>query len=289
MKWLAALLLLCACDKSTPLNHFSGQAFNIPYHIQIGHKLLDSDKEQICQIIQNVFTQIDTRFNHWNLTSEISKFNQCQANTPFKASSELLLLLDLSKTVSTLTQNRFDPTLGTLTTALKTENPLTGPAGIQHLHIEGNLLTKTADIKLDLDGISKGYAIDLLIEKISALKHKNIYVEWGGEIRATGLHPTKRPWRALLCGQEKVQIELDACAIATSGDGVQHFGTYTHIIDAKTQKPLPILNRSITVKAKTASLADALATALMQCTNEEIKELKKSLPCIEVWNEDGIL
>ena len=289
MKYILGLLLLCACQKSASLNHFSGQAFNIPYHIQIGHKLSDKEKQSVCAVIQEVFTHIDGCFNHWNPNSEVSQFNQISQNTPFSASPHLIALLLQSKTISELTQNRFDPTLGALTSALKHGKILQGAAGSQHLVIDGQNISKTAEIKIDLDGISKGHAIDLLIDKISDLAYLNIYVEWGGEIKAIGQHPTKRPWRVLIKGKEDISVDLNGEAIATSGDENQRFGEHTHIIDPKTQKPLPILNRSLTVKAKTASLADALATALMQYSNEEIKELKKLLPCIEVWNEDGIL
>ncbi|MCB1108599.1 MAG: FAD:protein FMN transferase [Chlamydiia bacterium] len=289
MRYLLCLLLLCACQKSVPLSHFAGTAFKIPYHIQIGHQLSDEEKEIACHAIEEVFTLIDTTFNHWNPHSEISRFNDCSENTPFTSSLYLTHLLKLSQTISDITQNRFDPTIGVLTHALKTDQQIDGPCGINHLKIEDTHLIKTTPLRIDLDGISKGHAIDLLIQKLASLKHKNIYVEWGGEMRAIGGHPSGRPWRVLIRGAEETQIDLTDCAVATSGDQLQQYGDFTHIIDPQTKKALPTRGHSITVKAPSAALADGLATALMLYTADEIKELKHNLPNIEVWNENGIL
>lgn len=284
MKWLIPLLFLCACQKSTPLNHFSGAAFNIGYHIQIGHPLTDSEKRTICTKIQDVFTHIDQTYNHWNPNSEVSRFNASKQT--YTVSAELLHLLTMAQTVNIITEGRFDPTLGTLTYAVKHKQSLDGKAGIAHLQIDGHEIKKTAPIRLDLDGISKGHAIDLLALELSQLKYENIYVEWGGEIRTLGKHPTGRPWRVLL---NDSPIDLCDASLATSGDSNQQFDGVTHIIDPKNRTPLPVAGHTITVKASTASLADSLATAFMLCSDEEINGIKKSLPDIEVWNENGIL
>ena len=284
------LFFLAACAQKPNLSHFAGTAFDIGYHIQIGHKLDEAQEKAVLSAIKDTFTLIDRRFNHWNPDSEIAKFNAIDINTPFAISDDLKSLLTLSIQLSHITQGLFDPTLGTLTAKLKEKKDIEPEAGQNYLKLENQQLLKEKPILVDLDGISKGYAIDLLVQKLANLGYENVYVEWGGEIRALGRHPANRPWRVLVQGGDDISIELCDEAVATSGDQLQRFDGVTHIIDPHTKQPLPIKNHFITVKAPSCALADSLATALMLCTSDEqIKAIINPIPNVKVWNENGLL
>ena len=125
----------------------------------------------------------------------------------------------------------------------------------------------------------------------------DFYIEWGGEIRTSGHHPKKRPWRIGLEGGET--IEMEEGALATSGDRWQkeHFQGkyYTHIIDPKHLKPLECqkdVPRSVTILAPTCFEADIIATtALLFQSKEEaivwLETIKKEwIPSLNYWFSD---
>ncbi len=291
MRWLWALILLAGCQKapSVPLSHFSGTAFEIGYHIQVGGELAEAQEEQIAALIQDVFTDIHLTFNHWNPNSELSKLNAHPMLDPFKPSKELLELIQFSSTLNIITQGRFDPAMGHVIEALK-ENAPTGDYGWHQLHTVDDGLIKGSNIHLDFDGVVKGYAIDKIIMELAKLNLTSVYVEWGGEIRALGEHPAGRPWRVLIKGSDELAINLTDGAIATSGTYEQRYGDKTHIIDPRSGTALNVDHpiTSVTVQAPSCALADALATALMVFDNPEdakafAEKIKQSLPEIHIW------
>lgn len=125
---------------------------------------------------------------------------------------------------------------------------------------------------LDFGGIAKGYAVDLLVEKLRAAGYQNFYVEWGGEIRTSGQHPSGRPWKVGIQGLSA--IDLSNAAIATSGSYIQNWtvgsSSYTHIIDPNRKEPLQNSTiTSVSVIASSCREADAIATALMLFPSKE--------------------
>ncbi|MFZ0566176.1 MAG: FAD:protein FMN transferase, partial [Chlamydiales bacterium] len=138
-----------------------------------------------------------------------------------------------------------------------------------HVHLKGNLFIKDHDLtELDVGGIAKGYAVDLLVERLEEAGFQSIYVEWGGEIRTKGFHPSGREWRVSLMGLDT--LDLSNKSIAASGSCFQKWSvdntSYTHIIDPQTKQPIKVTEYSITrvhVISQTCLQADALATALM--------------------------
>lgn len=263
----------------------------IPYRITVGESLSAKQKKEIDDIVSKVFEKTHCIFNNWNPHSEISKLNQAKVGEKIILSEELKELLMLAQKVYTLSQGRFDPTVGKLSHAWKTGNLSAAnyPIGMDKLKIVENTIWKEEEIDLDLGGIAKGHTVDLLVEALTKAGYNSLYVEWGGEIRTYGLHPEGRKWTIGIKGVGAV--ELDTSAIATSGNYEQMWmienECYTHIIDPKTKKPLKVTSESIasaTVVASSCALADAIATALMLFeTPEEAVAWAGTLPDVKVW------
>ncbi len=292
MRWFFCILFcLCACQKAprAPLAHFSGSAFDIGYHIQLGAKLSEEEESDVASAIQSIFTQVHEIFNHWNPDSEVTSLNAHPQMSPFKPSDQLMQLIKFSSTLNVITQGHFDPATGRLIEALKEETE-GGDYGWDQLNIVDKELIKASNIHLDFDGVIKGHAVDLLVTKLASMGYENIYVEWGGEIRTIGQHPAKRPWRVLVRGSKDLKIELTEGALATSGTYEQRYDDKTHIIDPRSGLALNAMHpiTSVTVKAPSCALADALATALMVFDTPQqatlfAEKLKTSLPEITVW------
>jgi FAD:protein FMN transferase len=261
---------------------------NIAYCVQIGDPLMKKEITHIEAIIRSTFSTIHHTYDNWNPDSEISQLNRLPAFQKTPLSPELAsFLVDVGRLVA-LTEGRFDPTVEPLQQLWKRclkegclplqqdLAELTEAVGWDKVHVEEALFWKEHSLTaLDFSGIAKGYAVDLLIERLQAAGYTSLYVEWGGEIRTTGLHPEGRPWRIGIKGLSL--IDLTDAAIATSGSYAQQWTigsiNYTHIIDPCTQHPLqtPPLS-SASVIAPTCTEADALATALMLFPSKEEAE-----------------
>lgn len=286
------LCIGCQTDPSSSTTEFSGNAMTIDYKILIGSSLNESQKKHIDQIIHSIFIEVNDIYNRWNPESELSHFNLAPANQKIPLSPKLAKLLTLTNEMVLLTQSRFDPTVEPLYQFWKAKlekgemptqaeiDALSPAIGWNNIHFEKGYLWKDHDqTRLDLGGIAKGYCVDLLVEKLNANNFLNVFVEWGGEIRASGNHPSKRPWRIFISRLGDTDpahaidtVNLNNQAIATSGDYLQKWTvastkqTFYHIINPKTLRPLESTAKSIasaSVLAPTCAFADGLATAAM--------------------------
>lgn len=284
-------VLLISCSPSTSTTHFKGCSMTMNYHVVIGQKLSKEKQKQISLAIDKIFNQTDRIYNNWNPSSEISQINQTSKTLPISISKQLKDLLVRCDECYQITEHRFDPTIGSIFNTWKKaliknyipKEPANEAVGWQNIILhELSLQKKYSKCQFDLCGISKGYTIDLISEKLSSLGFENFFVEWGGEIFAMGLHPEKRKWRVLinnLSESANSSVLLKDNAIATSGSSMLYSWeadgkSYFHIFDPKSKKPLETAHIStVTVIADKCYLADAVATAAMTFT--DLDELRK--------------
>jgi thiamine biosynthesis lipoprotein len=293
------------------------------YKILVGHPLTRAETAEVEQLIQETFQEIHTTCNKWNPYSELSQLNQLKEQDPRPLSPLLYRLLRATDQVVRLSGGRFDPTIEPLQQLWKRyleqgKKPaqreiarVAAAIGWQKIHFEGGVFFKEhADTALDLGGIAKGLCIDLLCERLHALGHTRLYVEWGGEIRTLGQHPDNRPWKIYVTklGDDDPAhalkiYELEEGSIATSGDYLQQWLlqtkegeynktlSYFHIFDPVTLQPLQSTRSSIasaTVVADSCTFADGLATAAMLFPSlEEAKEwaqkMKEQFPFLDFY------
>lgn len=153
----------------------------------------------------------------------------------------------------------------------------------------GALRVLKKDVRLDLGGIAKGYAID---EGIRILKEFGIcaaLIDAGGDIRVTAAPPDAEGWTIggvsfSTEGKAAYHLTLVDAAIATSGDMFQHFEIdavrYSHIIDPRNGEPLT-RRSTVSILAPDATTADALASGISVLGPEQGVALAESLPGIE--------
>ncbi|MEM1283192.1 MAG: FAD:protein FMN transferase [Chlamydiota bacterium] len=291
------LLIGCSPNESEvhrPLQ-LSGNAMTMSYRILIGDKINNHDIEIIQGIISSTFDEVNSIYNIWNPESELTRLNESPGDAWIPLSPELEELLAITDGLVSMTHGYFDPTITSAyrlwveKLKLKTRpndeeiKQLQGVVGWDKVKIkDGQFWKSHQDVKIDLGGIAKGYCVDLLTERLIKRGFKNCYVEWGGEIRASGKHPEQRPWTVFISNLADTDpnhalavVSLKEEALATSGDYLQQWTleesdgscfTYTHVIDPKSLTPIKVTQYNIcstTVKAKTCTEADALATAAM--------------------------
>jgi Membrane-associated lipoprotein involved in thiamine biosynthesis len=292
-------LIVFGCGSSTKASdqapfELKGVAMTIPYRILVGEPLSVADQQQISLQLDGLFLLINDHFNKWNPDSEISQLNRAVANEPVELSKPLFTLLEQTDRLVHFTEGRFDPAVETLNALWRDRvdrgelpdseqlKSLSLAAHWKQLQLVNQSLIKNfSATQIDLGGIAKGYMIDLFAERLNSLGISNFLIEWGGELRASGVHPEGRAWQVGITNPETPQnelkvIELTNQSIATSGSYYQTWmlddQRVTHIWDPSVGLPLSVDALpfvSVTVLAPTCTEADAIATALMLFKNEK--------------------
>ena len=247
----------------------------------------DRTRTELQAAIDDELAQLIALFSHWEPTSELSRWNAAPAG--FWAVSEpFWALLNAAMDLADDTDGAVDPTLGALVdlwgfgppgprVSLPTEDEIAAGLSVSgwqglRLNRDARAVQQVGGMKLDLSGIAKGYAVDRVSERLTALGATSHMVEIGGELRGAGVKPDGRPWWAELQASPgapgpRTLAALFDIAVATSGDWVRTFSvsgqSYGHTLDGRTGRPLTHGLASVSVFAETAMRADALATALM--------------------------
>lgn len=287
----------------------------IPYHIAFEEK----DESTIIEahnLIQKIFAEVDQTYNIWNPASEISRFNDWKEEAPFQCSAQLWSFLqDLGQFVE-ISDYLFDPTIEPLQSVWRTalENGtcpskeevgslLTCVGWNKIVFLEGTRILKThPGIRIDVGGVAKGHAVDLLTENLMRLEFTSLYVEWGGEVRVQGNHPSKRPWKIGIESPYEnsplPEIELTSGAVATRGDYMQYWEHPSqnvrlfHIMNPSSGCFLqsgPSSIASATVSHPSCRVADALATILLLKEHKEQalqlfeEKISKKYPEAKCW------
>ena len=226
--------------------------------------------------IETVVRRTDKLMSPFQKDSEIAEFNfanNINASSNITISKKTASVLRMALDIAGASDGAFDPTSAPMGRRFgfgSTYISATRPAGhYRDISLNGNQLRASRPgLSLDLCAIAKGHALD---EMKRALDGMDFLLELGGEIAASGHHPSGRPWRMgiELPGTKKLlrAIEWDGRALATSGNGAEgyDFGgrLYGHVVDPRTAKPANDKVVQVSVLAPTGQLADGLATAAL--------------------------
>ena len=270
----------------TPILHISGIQMGMVYHISVVTPSPEENRSKILEIVQNVFAEVDTLYNNWNPNSEISRLNQWPAHLPFPLSQKLHAFLQKIDPLVRWSEGLFDPTIGPLkafwiealqrgTLPVEEEIEAMRPyIGWEKLLFQGKTVTKQdSRTQLDLGGVAKGFCVDLCTDVLLSSGFRDILVEWGGEIRGSGQHPSGRAWRVCIVpppnfleAKNLLEVEIIDTALATSGNYLQKWKAegkwFTHILHPKTLQAVEITDQSIsssTLQAPDCLTADALS------------------------------
>jgi thiamine biosynthesis lipoprotein len=267
----AVLLPRLALGAALETKALGGPAFGTYWRSVVPY---GTDMRSVRYAVEEVIARVDRAMSPFRADSEISFFNRKDSTDWFEASPAFCDVARHGLQVAALTDGAFEPTIGPLVHRFGF-GPIMGITG-RHTDIEagtGELRKAKAGLTLDLCGIAKGYALDAIVAGLEGAGLSNFFFELGGEVAASGLHPSGRVWQAgierPLPGPETIEriVSLQGMALATSGtlaNGMEIGGhEFGHIIDARTARPADNAIASVSVLAPTAMRADALATALL--------------------------
>jgi thiamine biosynthesis lipoprotein len=255
--------------------------------------------------------RIDSLMSYHREDSELNKINREAYGQPVEVSEATFRVLQEALRFSELSSGAFDITVGPLVDLWRAAGDANTPpsdaavadarqkVGHEKLILDKNKRTvrfAVGGMKLDLGGIAKGYAIDKSIEAIKRHGALGGMVDIGGDIRCFGRPPRGQThWFIGLqdprdgsddlgATQPLLVLKLSAAAVTTSGD-YRRFTTVagqkqSHIINVQTARGADTL-ASVTIIAKDATSADALATAVSVLGRRKGLDLIERLPGIE--------
>jgi thiamine biosynthesis lipoprotein len=262
--------------------------------------------------IKNELDAFERRFSRFKIDSELSRLNAA-AGSEFLASAEMIDLLKAARELYRETDGIFEPLiLPQLLRAGYTKSfdihLEAWPPSKSFDHLEARPPSKSfadvvinetynsvwlpAGVQIDLGGIGKGYAADLVCAYLTD-DQKNFWISLGGDIRFCG-DLNGSPWQVGVqdpFNHEKdlfdVVISGEFCAVATSGTTKRRFAhadgreSSHHIIDPRTGHSAASGIVATTVVADTAARADVLAKSALILGAQAGVELINKLPHAE--------
>ena len=248
------------------------------------------DGQSIQPDIDSLLSELDHSLSTYRQDSLISRINRNDPDA--QTDRHLRAVLEIAKRVHRDTRGAFDPTIAPLVLASGF-----GPDPVSHIDVDpqaiedamelvgldkitiadGRITKPHHGVRLDLNGIGQGYAVDLISSHLQDRDITNFMVELGGEVLARGVNAEGGEWRIGIDrpsegntfpgAQLEAVIRLRDRGLATSGN-YRNFHEidgrkFTHVIDPRTGAATTSPLLSVTVTAPNATLADAYATACM--------------------------
>jgi thiamine biosynthesis lipoprotein len=239
----------------------------------------------------------------WIDDSDISRFNRAAPDSQHVLSAEFATVLRCALDVAAKSGGAYDPTIGALVDLWgfgprgRRESVPAGDeivvamsrGGWQRLPFDPvtGRAGQPGGLQIDLSSIAKGYAVDRVAERLSALGIADHLVEIGGELRGHGTKPGGAPWWVALeqpqaapgksangaASLPETIVALHGLSVATSGDSQRRFEiggeVFSHTLDPRSGNPVSARLASVTVLHPCCMLADVWATALTVLGSDE--------------------
>lgn len=264
----------------------SGQAFGTAWQVKAA--LGAHEAGEVQARIEACLSEIDLQMSPYRPQSDLCRFNGAGPWQHVTLPPMLLDVVAKAIEVAQLTDGAFDPCLleavevwgfgsrvvDTGLPAVAVRDGLKARASDwRDLVVQDGGLIHPQGLRLDLNAIAKGYAVDCVMDVLQdEFDVVSALVEIGGELKGIGARPDGQPWWVeieRIPGETTGRSLIALCdhAVAVSGDWRRYFvhddKTYAHTIDPVTGCPLDNRMAGAVVMDKDCWRADALATALM--------------------------
>lgn len=265
--------------------------------------------ENARDIIDESFQRIRDIENKMSVNIEESYIYQINKNagiSPVAVDEETFLVIEKAIEYAELSDGRFDPSIGpliklwgfgTADASVPDNNELnTALNKVDYRLIELNENEKTVFLQeegmsLDLGGIAKGYAADVVKDIVNQHGVQSAYIDIGGNIFVIGNKVDNTPWNIGIQdprrnrGNVMASIKFSDKTIVTSGNYERYFiedgRSYHHILDTETGYPADSGIISSSIISDNSMRADALSTIVFMLEPEESMELIESIEGVE--------
>lgn len=217
------------------------------------------------------FAAIELVQNWFSFHQKDSLLNQLNRNAGkwLAVPAQFYYLCRLAHTLTLASQRRFDCSIGAIVVRegalpAPTKQSVQGQAATgSFLQFGRNKLRLIQPVWLVMDGIAKGFAVDLAIQALKSNGVQHGWVNAGGDMRAFGAaRPTVQIRHR---GQLVGHIQLYQAALATSA--VEHLPSYPALLLTGGK---PLSQGCFSVVANSAWRADALTKVAAACSPQQI-------------------
>lgn len=242
--------------------------------------------EQTAAAAFNELDRLERDLSRYIENSEISRINHLPANQPLRIGHDAFECLRLSIQIGVATQGAFDITIGSLRDCwLPSSRTGAAPSpedlnlarqrtGLHLLELDaGNhtVQVRTKHVQIDLGGIGKGYAVDRMAALLGEWGIETALIHGGySSVLALKAPRKTQGWPISLSytdGPGRTVTRFDLQNRAVSGSGLKKG---RHVIDPRTGNPVRG-RRAAWCWGRSAAVTDALATAFMVMTPDEVR------------------
>jgi thiamine biosynthesis lipoprotein len=277
-------------DNTSPvipgMKRFSHEAMATTYEVIIVHN--DATySQQAATAAFNEVDRLEAELSRFIENSDIARINNLPANKPLRLGLDAFDCLQISSRLYTETNRAFDVTIGPLLSCWRNDDgtartPLQEELELARQHTGMHLLQlneeehtielMTGDVQIDLGGIGKGYAVDKIAELLREWSIEIALISGGySSVLALDTPADTKGWPLSLSNPANRKQILSRPFLqnrALSGSGIRKG---LHIIDPRTMQPVSD-NHAAWSSAPDAATADALSTAFMIMTTDEIEQ-----------------
>ena len=249
--------------------------------VEIGAPNLEENFESACPSAFEIILKVQQLLSFHDPESQLSKLNQ-SVQKEMILDPIAVVALRLGRYMTGVTGGLFDFTLGD---EMVRQNYLPnhgGPrvleiAGPQDLRIRGRKVFLQRPLRITLDGIAKGYAVDLAVKQLKASGLKQGYVNAGGDLRVFGRWPFPLHRRNSL-NQLEFLGEFRNTAVATSAvsDDKNDDKRFAGKIIARTELYNSPRVGVFSVQSSSAWLSDALTKVVSIASSDQAKKIVES-------------
>jgi thiamine biosynthesis lipoprotein len=266
------------------VRRFSHEAMATVFEVYSVH----ADERYAAQAAQAAFDLVDRlerELSRFLPNSDITRVNHLAAGESTRVSASTLECLVIARHVFDLTGGAFDISIGT---------------GLPSLQLDADSFQVRASrdgVQVDLGGIGKGYAVDRMAELLEEWGLGSTLVH-GGFSSVLALEPPagREGWPLTLSdpgAPSRVLARLSARQMALGASGLRKGA---HIVDPRTGEPargrlaawVAVPRPDVAAadegpRVAAAAVTDALTTAFMLLSTEEITALCERSPGVEAW------
>lgn len=246
-----------------------------------------ASRQTLQRMIPLTLDRVIAQMSPWDSESDTSRFSRLPLNEWQTLPPELDRVMNSAIRIARESDGAYDPTMGALIdlwgfgpSGQRQTLPSVNDIAIHHracgwrqLERDAYRMRRHNTGLIDLCGIAKGFAVDMVAETLREHGVHHALVEIGGEVRGHGVKPDNSPWWVEIdrTGNAEIKaasmlVALHDLAIATSGSergfvsGARH---YSHTLDPRTGWPITNGMITATVLHRSCMEADAYATVLM--------------------------
>jgi thiamine biosynthesis lipoprotein len=268
------------------MKRFSHEAMATTYQVIIVH----DDATYSRQAATAAFNEVDrleAELSRFIENSDVARINNLPANKPLRLGLDTFKCLKISSRLYTETKGAFDITIGPLLNCWRNDDGTDRTPSQEELELarqntgthlfklnedEHTIELMSGDIKIDLGGVGKGYAVDKVAELLREWSIDIALISGGySSVLALDAPVDVKGWPLSLSNPANRKQILSRVFLhnrAISGSGIRKG---PHIIDPRSMQPVSDKHAAWS-SAPDAATADALSTAFMIMIPDEIEQ-----------------